>query len=100
MKDSPLRLSELGEKTAEELQAWDWAKRTAELLRDRAGGKRPDQIQKLAFDFVYQEYQPDSEFDAAISMVAYDHGIDDTEVLDVLVVVLRDALIGLERPDG
>ena len=57
------------------------------------GGKRPDEIQALCFEFVKHEYTPDPELDVAIKVAAYENGIDTDQVLDVLAIVLRDRLL-------
>ena len=55
---------------------------------------RADQIQEFCFTFVYGKHQPDSTLEEAISVAAYQNGIDTSQVLDVLAVVLRDELTG------
>ncbi len=83
-KDSPLRLPDVGKDIAGSINAQAWVKDTAPTLRDRAAGKRPDEIQALCFEFVKHEYTPDPELDVAIKVAAYENGIDTDQVLDVL----------------
>lgn len=92
-KNSPRRLSELGEQIAEDLGVAKWARQTAEQMRQRVIGKRPYEIQEICFTYIYNEYQPDPEFDIAIREAAYEHGIDDRSVLAVLVIALRDEFL-------
>ena len=92
-KGSPLQLTALGEQIARSLDAWTWADQMAGSLRDRVSGMRPDQIREFGFQYVY-EYEPDPELAEEISIAADENGIDQTQVLDVLAVVLRDELAG------
>ena len=73
-----------------------WAKRAVGSLRDRASGKRPDEIQELCFEYIYDEFRPSAELDTAISVNAYDNGVNKEQVLGVPAVVLRDELIGAD----
>ena len=89
---SPIQLTDLGEKIAKALGAVAWAEQMAGSLRDRVSGKRPDEIQEFCFTYVYDEYRPDSELERAINVSAYENGIDTSQILDVLAIVLRDVL--------
>ena len=91
--ESPLRLTELGKEIAVGIKAKPWAIETEPLLRDRAKGKRPDEIQDLCFEYVRHEYEPSPEMEVEIKVAAYENGIDTYQVLDVLAVVLRDRLL-------
>ena len=53
----------------------------------------PYQIQEFCYAYVYDEFQPDSQFDRAIRVVAYDKVLHRYGVLDVLVIALRDELL-------
>lgn len=91
---SPMRLTELGEQIAQTLGAREWAAQAAESLREEVGGLRPDQIQQWCFTYVYDSdrHHPDSELAETISVSAAENGIDRSQVLDVLDIVLRDEL--------
>lgn len=91
---SPLRLTPLGQEISVALDVSSWAKRAVGLLGDRARGKRPDEIQELCFEYIYDEFRPSAELETAISVNAYDNGVNKEQVLSVLAVVLRDELIG------
>ena len=97
--DSPLRLTELGEKISAALGAAAWADETADSLHDQVIGKRPDQVQQLCFDYIFNDFRPSEQLETAISVSGYEHGINKEQVLSVLAVVLRDKLSGaLEAP--
>ena len=97
---SPLQLTELGRKVAENLGAALIVDALACDLRARAEGKQAYDIQELSFDFIRDEYQPTDETDARIKQCAYENGLDRDEVLDVLAVELRDRLLALTRSSG
>ena len=90
---SPLRLTELGRKISDTVDAPAWARETAKILRPRVEGKPPYEVQDACFSFVDDEFEPEDEFHAAIGMCAYELGIDDIQVLTVLAITLRDELL-------
>ena len=96
--DSPLKLTELGQRISTSLDTPSIADGLARELRARAEGKQPYDIQELSFDFVRDEYRPSDEVDARIKQCAYENGLDRDAVLDVLAVQLRDRLLELTRP--
>jgi len=92
--DSPLRLTELGDAIATELDETSWAQQAAACIRDGAGGKRPYEIQELCLEYLdSEEFRPSDEFTVAIRTCAYDHGLDEDQVRFVLAIVLRDELL-------
>ena len=90
---SPLHLTELGEKISDELQAQPWAEATAVEFADRVKDKQPYEIQEFCFEYVKQQFSPDGDLDVKIGASAYENGIKRDEVLNVLAIELRDALI-------
>ena len=99
---SPLRLTELGRKISEDLDAASIVDGLVSGLRYQAEGKHAYDIQELSFNFVRDEYEPSAGIDARIKQCAFENGIDRDEVLDVLAIELRDKLIALAdlAPDG
>ncbi len=92
--DSPLRLNELGDAIAAELDAASWAQQTAARVRDRVEGERPYEIQEFCLEYLdSEEFRPSEEFTVAIRTCAYDHGLDDDQVRFGLAIVLRDELL-------
>lgn len=92
--DSPLRLTELGNAIAAELDATSWAQQTAACVRDQVEGKRPYEIQEFCLGYLdSEEFRPSDEFTIAIRTCAYDHGLDEDQVRFVLAIVLRDDLL-------
>ena len=90
---SPLRLTDLGKAIAESLEASTWAERVAPGLETRAEGMPPYEIQDLCSDYVRKEAVFDEAQQAKIKESAYNNGLERDQVLDVLMVVLRDRLL-------
>ena len=94
---SPLRLTPLGEAISKRLGAKEWAKEVAPRLLDRTKGKTRYDIQKIAFEYVKgPEFVQTENTRRAIKDAAYDNGIDEQLVLDVLGVELRNAILELQ----
>ena len=92
-KESPLRLSELGETISEVLGANMWAKKTAAAISSRIKGKHPYEIQEFCRDYLRREFKPSEDFLQKMKDCAYNNAISIEEVQDVLVIELRDALL-------
>ena len=94
-KSSPLKLTDLGRKVSEQLRATEWARETAAELRSEVESMEAYEISAYSRDYVDNTKLPD-EIDARIAECMAEHEIDEHQVLDVLFVELRDAL--LEAP--
>ena len=95
----PLELTDFGRQIAARLEANEWATTIAKDLEEQLAGLQPFEIDAACAE--YLEQQLDAEFSRRIAAVAYDFGISEDGVLDVLRVVLRDALLqrlGLAKP--
>ena len=102
MSGSPLRLTDLGRRISEELDAAALAEQLAPALRDQAEGKDPYSIQELCFEYVRGKYEPPEETELRIRLLAFDNGIDREQVINVIAIELRDRLLTLpdrELPD-
>ncbi len=95
---SPLRLTELGRKISDALDAPRWLEPIAASLQEQAANKSAYEIQKLCFDYMVDTFDPDPTQDAEIKECAYENGIEVKGVLDVLAVELRDKLLGGRAP--
>ena len=91
--ESPIHLNELGEKISGEIQARQWAEKTATEFIEKVKDKQPYEIQEMCFEHIQKTFKPDSELDAKIGTAAYEHGIKRDKVLAVLVIELRDVLL-------
>lgn len=90
---SPTRLTDLGRKVSGEIGAGEWAKKQAVLLAKQLQGKQPYEIQDFSFDYVFNRHEPEEEELARWKESAYQHGLDVSQVKNVLMVELRDALV-------
>ena len=91
---SPTRLKDLGKEVAAELQAEEWARTRAGTLGGDVAGMQAYEVDTFAFDYVYGELRErDAGMSTRASKCAYERGISRDNVLAVLQVVLRDALI-------
>ena len=95
---SPLRLTELGRKISDALDASEWLEGITAMFREQAGDKSAYDIQQMCFDYVHNTFEPDPTQDAAIKECAYENGIEVKRILDVLAVELRDRLLGERAP--
>ena len=91
--DSPLRLTDLGEKISKDTDAKQWAETEAASLSGDIAGKRPFEIQKIAFDRA-GAFIPSDELLIKMQDSAFKHGHGDLEIVrQVLGVELRDRLL-------
>ena len=93
-RGSPVRLTALGAEVAKQIGARRWAVNQAGALRERVQGRAPYRIQDFAFEYVRYEYRPAGQFEAQLEAVAYQDGVTNEEVHDVLAIALRDELAG------
>ncbi len=91
---SPLRLTELGRAISKELDAGKWAREVAPSVQcdaDDAFG-----IQQLSFEYAKQEDSFSPAMVRAIRKSAFEHGIEEEQVRQVLALELRDVLLQQE----
>ena len=90
--ESPLRLTELGEKVAECLDAHAWAARVAPDLLPEIEGFQPFQIDDFAVTHVTNHR---NEWEQKVAECAYKFGLKRDDVPPVLRISLRDELLRL-----
>ena len=90
---SPTQLTDLGKEVSGEIAAKEWATKQANLLASEAHGKQPFEIQDFSFDYVFNRHKPTTEELNSWKQSAYEHGLDVSQVKNVLMVELRDALL-------
>ena len=96
---SPTTLTKLGSDVSNEIAAKEWAIKQAALLVDAARGKTHYEIQNFSFDYVFNRHDPEKDELSLWQESAYQHGLDVSQVKNVLMVELRDALIeALKQP--
>ena len=101
--ESPLRLTDIGERVADALEADDWAEKIAEDVYHQVQGKRKYEIQIFSFEYAKDEDNFSREELELIQEIAYDHGMTEYKVRRVLGIKIRDKLLsmlGLVNNDG
>jgi len=89
---SPIRLTELGERIASEIDAKSWAREQVSKLLPKAKHLQPFEIQKLASSYT-KEFNFDKNARNAFEMCAYENGVDLDSVHRVLEIVSTDQLL-------
>ena len=89
--NSPVSLTEYGEKISTFLRAKEWATRTATVVLSEVVNNAPFEIE--AFSRTHVSASLDAEMTRQVSACAYEFGIEPDSVKSVLWVVLRDELI-------
>lgn len=97
--ESPLALTEFGEQISKDLRAQNWAKKHAQNLLNKVTGSPEYEVYEYCVEYVKDEFKPTEEESAVLRKVAYNHGITVEQVLEVLIVELRDELLKLVSPD-
>ena len=99
-RGSPLQLTEVGRSMSEALGSTAWAEAKAFDLSEQVRGMGPYDVQEFSKKFVTDVFEPDAEMESAIKACAYEHGLQRNDVLQVLVVELRDQLLALLPATG
>ncbi len=90
--ESPMTLTDLGEKISKEIQASAWAKQTAPSLAIQNRGKGHYDIQEFCLIYVEEKSNLSEEMDRKVKASAYNNGIEKEQVLKVLAVELRNVI--------
>ncbi len=94
--ESPIRLTELGERISKDIDAKDWATEMARELIGQTEGMNPFEIQTISFDHA-KKFEPDDALLTKMQLSAFESGIDLDGVRSVLGVELRDCLLQLNK---
>ena len=90
--DSPIRLTDLGERISDDIGAKEWVRNESRSLLDKLKGKEAFEIQDFAFEHV-KRIEPAQEIHTEMKRSAFNHGMDLEIVQSVLGVELRDELL-------
>ena len=90
---SPLRLTETGRAVSKSLGASEIAAAMAPGLKARVRGLDPYLLQEACYKHVNEEYVPTAETERLIHEAAYNNGVTKEQVLVVIAIELRDALL-------
>lgn len=99
-ENSPLNLTDLGKRITEEIGERSWAMYTAERIKGSIGNKQPYEIQEFCKEFVKYRNKFTHEEHARIKDSAYKNGVKREQVLNVLIVELRDRLLEIQKAEG
>lgn len=91
--NSPLQLTETGEKISEEIEGKEWAYKVAEGIKENTSGMSPYEIQSYCKELVKLRYIFNEDEKFLIGKSAYENGISRDKVLDVLIIELRNQLL-------
>lgn len=94
--ESPLRLTDFGKEIAEKLDADHMAGRLAEIIKEDVKGKEPYDIQEFSFNYVQDDAHYSDEDRRFIRNVAYEKGVSENQVREVIGIELRDKLLEIE----
>lgn len=92
--ESPIRLSEHGERISKDIDAKAWAEEETQKLIGQSRGMTPYQVQELSFDHA-KAFEPDDALLVKMQQSSFETGIDLEGVRRVLGVELRDRLLQL-----
>ncbi len=95
--DSPLKLTDFGDKIAQCLAADAWATERAAVVASQVTGLQPFEIDAWCQKYVADDR--DERMRQEIARCAYEFGIEHDGVRQVLRVVLRDALLRAAVPE-
>ena len=90
--DSPLQLTELGQKISEEVGAEQWAENEFPALLEKAEGKDPFEIQTMSFNHVGNS-DLSEEMLSKMRSSAFENGLELGGIRRVLGIVLRDYIL-------
>jgi len=90
---SPVQLTEFGEKVAAKLEALAWATERAPNLWHKVESLKPFEVDEYCESHVQNNL--DTAMKERVAQSAYEFGINREQVLNVLRVVLREALFNL-----
>ena len=96
VSDSPIHLTELGERISKDIGAKVWAEETARELIEQIQGKTRYEVQMLSFEYA-NSFEPDEELLRKMQEAAFESGIDFRGVQDILGVELRDCLLRMSN---
>lgn len=95
---SRLSLTPLGKTVSEEIRAKAWAAELRPALADETKEMVPYEVQEFCMNFVRgSKLSPTKERRGLVLEVAFDHGLHEADVLEVLAIELRDTLLALRE---
>ena len=90
---SPTRLTDLGEKVSETVNAKAIASQIVDMEREKLKGKAPFEIQDFCERYMINDFEPTSEQRLILGQCAFENGIPIESVHRVIAIVMRDILL-------
>lgn len=106
LQQSPVQLSDIGKKVAEDIYIDEWIGEYAAEFSGDLEDKNAYEIQEFCFQYAQTDFRlsvkdapPREGLQEALEMAAYKHGLQLSHVLEVIGLVLRDKILErLNRP--
>jgi len=95
--NSPVMLTDAGQKVSEAAKAPAWAEPHVMPLTGVAKGKEEFEVYDVCMEYVDNEYRGNPEFERSVRAISYEHWISDIDMLKMYSVVLRDAVLASLR---
>jgi len=99
-KKSPLSLTDLGKDVSNQLNATQWADKTAIVVLEKIKNKEPYDIQEFSFEYAQKDDSYSENERTLTRNVAYENGIKEEEARDIFGIELRDKLLKIEGKDA
>ena len=91
---SPITLTDLGRQISSHLNAGKIADSLVPEVRDRVSGMQPYEIHEFCIKYIRgNEFAPSDDVKELIMQCAFDNGLKQDQVLDVIAIELRDRLL-------
>ena len=94
----PLKLTELGQQVADEIDASEWADSAVPVVLEQVAHMLEYDVQEFCFDSARGGLS--AELLCTIKKSAYENGLDEWHVRSVMGLVLRDRLLALRDADS
>lgn len=90
---SPRTLSEYGKKISREAGGEELAMALAPELAPLVKDMIPYDIQEMSFNYIFERVHEDADFRRRVRMAAYENGVSELIVIDIISIELREALL-------
>ena len=91
--ESPLKLTEFGQEVSNQVKGKAWASEQAQKISDDLSDAGEYEIQERCLSHVWLQYENDDELKNIYRQCAYDNGVKVDQIVEVVSVELRDAVL-------
>ena len=96
---SRLGLTDLGKKVSRKIAGAEWARRLAPDLKEQLAGKAAYEIQAACMEYA-RTLELSGDEKTLVLEVAFEHGLAESDVREVVAIELRDRLLKLAEPEA